>query len=78
MTFEKLICCVNAVVLLGAGGSSAWAASDANCSGGPIASGVYSDLNITGAFAVDKGPVTVLGNLTVLPGDVGRSAGRKS
>jgi len=33
MTFEKLICCVNAVVLLGAGGSSAWAASDANCSG---------------------------------------------
>ena len=68
MTFEKLICCVNAVVLLGAGGSTAFAANDATCSGGPITAGVYSSLNITGACTVDKGPVRVLGNLTVLPG----------
>ena len=72
MKFEKLFSCVKAaiaaVIFLGAAGSSAWAGGDATCSGGSIASGVYSNLNIAGTCAVDSGSVTVQHNLTVLPG----------
>ena len=40
----------------------------ATCNGGSVASGTYTSLVIAGACAVDSGPVTVLHNLTVLPG----------
>ncbi len=56
------------VVLVAMSAGSASAASLATCSGGSIAPGVYSSLNITGACAVDSGSVTVEHNLTVLPG----------
>ena len=60
-----------AVVVLGASAGAAWAAGDATCSSGSIASGIYSSLKIAGACAVDAGSagsVVVEGNLTVLPG----------
>ena len=66
--FSCVKAAVAAVVLLGATGSSAWAAGDATCSGGSIAAGIYSNLNIAGTCAVDSGSVTVQHNLTVLPG----------
>jgi hypothetical protein len=56
------------VIMVAASSGAAWAAGDATCSGGSIAAGVYSNLNIAGACAVDKGSVTVQHNLTVLPG----------
>jgi hypothetical protein len=62
---------VAVVVLLGASAGAAWAAGDATCSSGSIASGIYSSLKIAGACAVDAGSagsVVVEGNLTVLPG----------
>ena len=42
--------------------------SNATCSGGSIASGVYESLKIAGACTVDSGSVKVEHNLTVLPG----------
>jgi hypothetical protein len=56
------------VVLMAAGAGAASAASDATCSGGSIAPGVYASLKIAGTCGVDSGSVTVQGNLTVLPG----------
>jgi hypothetical protein len=60
------------VVLVGASaGASAGDASglgDATCSGGSIAPGVYSNLNIAGVCTVDAGSVKVKNNLTVLSG----------
>lgn len=56
-----------AVVLLAASNAAAWAAGDVTCSGGSIASGIYSSLKIAGTCTVDSGPVTVEHNLTVLP-----------
>ena len=38
------------------------------CSGGSVASGTYASLEIAGFCAIDSGPVTVAGNLTVDPG----------
>ena len=38
------------------------------CQGGSVAPGTYSSLNIAGFCSVDSGAVTVLNNLTVLPG----------
>ena len=58
---------VSVVFLVVAAASHAYAA-DATCSGGSIASGVYSSLKIAGTCTVDSGSVTVQGNLTVLPG----------
>src|SRR5579864_7770817 len=55
-------------VLLAASAGRASAASDATCTGGSVASGVYSNLQIAGNCAVNAGPVTVVHNLTVLPG----------
>ena len=59
MKFEKLFSCVKAaiaaVIFLGAAGSSAWAGGDATCSGGSIASGVYSNLNIAGSSRIASG-----------------------
>jgi hypothetical protein len=43
-------------------------AGDATCTGGSIASGVYSSLNIAGICFANAGSVTVQHNLTVLPG----------
>ena len=63
---------VAVVVLVGASaGASAGDASgmgDATCSGGSIAPGVYSNLNIAGVCTVDAGSVKVKNNLTVLSG----------
>src|SRR5215831_11964461 len=56
------------VVIMAASSGAAWAAGDATCSGGSIAAGIYSNLNIAGTCAVDKGSVIVQHNLTVLPG----------
>ena len=65
-SFVKATAAVVAVMAASTG--AAWAASDATCSGGSIAPGVYSSLNIAGTCAVDSGSVTVQHNLTVLPG----------
>jgi len=54
-------------VLVGASASHALAAGNATCSGGSVASGVYSNLQIAGACTVNAGSVTVEHNLTVLP-----------
>src|SRR5579862_6740835 len=56
------------VVIMAATSGAASAASDKTCSGGSIASGVYSNLTIAGTCAVDSGSVTVQHNLTLLPG----------
>jgi len=48
--------------------ASAFAATDGTCSGGSIASGVYSNLNVSGLCTVDAGPVSVRNNLTVQAG----------
>jgi len=53
---------VAAVVLVGA------SAAATTCSGGSIAPGVYSNLNIAGVCTVDAGSVKVKNNLTVLAG----------
>jgi hypothetical protein len=53
---------VAAVVLVGA------SAGATTCSGGSIAPGVYSNLNIAGVCTVDAGSVKVTNNLTVLSG----------
>jgi hypothetical protein len=53
---------VAAVVLVGA------SATATTCSGGSIAPGVYSNLNIAGVCTVDAGSVKVKNNLTVLAG----------
>lgn len=66
--FTKLILSSVAVVLLIAASAYGASAADATCSGGSIASGVYSSLKIAGTCTVDSGSVTVQGNLTVLPG----------
>ena len=44
-------------VLLAASAGRASAASDATCTGGSVASGVYSSLQIAGNCSVNKGPV---------------------
>jgi len=58
---------VPAVVLMVAGSRDAWAASDTTCTSGPIASGVYANVHVTGACTIANGSVTVLQNLTVDP-----------
>ncbi len=55
-------------VLVAVSAGHASAADDATCAGGSIASGVYSNLQIAGDCLVNAGPVTVVHNLTVLPG----------
>lgn len=63
---------VAVVVLVGAtAGASAGDSlglGDATCTGGSIASGVYSSLNIAGVCTLDAGSVKVNHNLTVLAG----------
>ena len=55
-------------VLVGASTGRAWADSDATCTSGPVAPGVYSNLNIAGVCFLAAGKVIVQHNLTVLPG----------
>jgi hypothetical protein len=59
---------VAVAVLMAASASQASAADSATCTGGSIASGVYSSLQIAGDCSVNKGPVIVVHDLTVLPG----------
>jgi hypothetical protein len=71
--FGFVAAAVAVVVLVGASAGDAWgsAKGEATCTGGSIASGIYSSLKIAGACAVDAGSagsVIVQGNLTVLPG----------
>ena len=65
---------VAVVVLVGAsaGASPADASGlgDATCSGGSIAPGVYSNLNVAGVCTVNAGSVKVKNNLTVLSGGI--------
>lgn len=72
MTSKKLSSFVAAagavVVLMAAMAPNASADSGATCTGGPVAPGVYSSLNITGACFLTAGKVMVQHNLTVLPG----------
>ena len=73
MTRERLFSFIGVTVtvlfLVAASASHALADDNATtCKGGSIASGVYSNLKIAGTCTVDKGSVTVEGDLTVLPG----------
>ena len=58
-----------AVIVLGIGGSTAFAAQPGHetCSGGEIEPGVYNGLTVTGTCTI-KGEVTVNGNVSVKPG----------
>jgi len=65
------ICMIAAALSTASTGASTGDASglgDATCSGGSIAPGVYSNLNIAGVCTVDAGSVKVKNNLTVLAG----------
>lgn len=67
--FSFVAATVAVTALLGASAANALA-GETTCSGGSIASGIYSNLKIAGTCAVDAGSVTVEGNVTVLPGAV--------
>jgi hypothetical protein len=70
--FRLLAICLVAAALAtastGASNRDASGVGDATCSGGSIAPGVYSNLNIAGVCTVDTGSVKVKNNLTVLSG----------
>lgn len=66
--FAKLMLSSGVVVFLLAATSGA-SVRDATCTGGSVASGVYSNLNIAAICSIDAGPVTVQHKLTVLPGN---------
>ena len=74
IVYRPLFTFVVTTVLVAAGAAGdAWAAAkgETTCTGGSIASGIYSSLTIAGACAVDSGSagsVMVERNLTVLPG----------
>lgn len=60
-----------AVLLLAAmlpGATVASAASPYTCTGGAIPPGTYSSLTVAGTCAIPSGMVTVLGDVTVMPG----------
>src|SRR5579862_8943900 len=68
MTLKKLFGFVAVVGVMAVMAPDASADSDATCTGGPVAPGVYSNLNIAGVCLLAAGKVTVQHNLTVLPG----------
>src|SRR5262245_6341778 len=72
MTKLRLLFASCVVGALATVGSTAFAAppDSATCSGGPIASGTYSKLTVTGNCTFTPGTLTVTGNLTVVPGAI--------
>lgn len=68
--FTKLLMSIVALLFLVTASAGNASASDATCSGGSIASGVYSDLKIAGICFANAGSVTVEHNLTVLSGGI--------
>src|SRR5262245_31137971 len=72
MTKLRLLFASCVVGALATVGSTAFAAppDSATCSGGPIASGTYSKLTVTGNCTFAPGTLTVTGNLTVAPGAI--------
>jgi hypothetical protein len=72
MTKLRLLFAACVLVAVATAGSTAFAAPSgaATCSGGPIASGTYSKLTVTGNCTFTPGALTVRGNLTVAPGAI--------
>jgi hypothetical protein len=68
--FTKLMLSSVAVVFLVAASANGASVGDVTCTGGSIASGVYSNLNIAGPCSLNAGSVTVEHKLTVLPGGI--------
>jgi hypothetical protein len=66
--FTKLMLSTVATTFLVAVSVGDASAVDMTCSGGSIASGIYSNLKIAGICFANTGSVTVEHNLTVLPG----------